>query len=132
MYTSTTSFSHTTLPPYLCFLWPLQVPSWLDLSNPRVTVVPHSSIFANASHLPTFNSNAIQANLANIPGLAPHFIMMDDDLFLTAPWTRSDFLGPDGGQVLTGKWAGMRGGRFDLRLCVRAYDTCAIEWGHTR
>lgn len=33
-----------------------------------MTVVPHSSIFRNASHLPTFNSNAIQANLVNIPG----------------------------------------------------------------
>jgi hypothetical protein len=45
-----------------------QVPSWLDTSHPRVTIVPHRSIFRNVSHLPTFNSNAIQANLASIPG----------------------------------------------------------------
>lgn len=47
----------------------LQVPSWLDVSNPRVTVVPHTSIFADAANqLPTFNTNAIEANIPNIPG----------------------------------------------------------------
>ena len=48
----------------------LQVPSWLNLTHPRVTLVPHSSIFSNPEQqLPTFNSNAIQACLHNIPGL---------------------------------------------------------------
>jgi hypothetical protein len=28
--------------------------------------------------------------------------MLDDDFFLTAPWTLADFVGPDGAQVLTG------------------------------
>lgn len=46
----------------------LQVPTWLNVSNPKVTVVPHSSIFFNTSHLPTFNTNAINANIINIPG----------------------------------------------------------------
>jgi hypothetical protein len=36
-------------------------------------------------------------------GLSDTFILMDDDLFLTAPWTLADFVGPDGGQVLTGQ-----------------------------
>lgn len=35
-------------------------------------------------------------------GLSDTFILMDDDLFLTAPWTLADFVWPDGGQVLTG------------------------------
>ncbi len=35
-------------------------------------------------------------------GLSDTFVLMDDDLFLTAPWTLADFVGPDGGQVLTG------------------------------
>ena len=39
----------------------------------RVTVVPHSTIFANQSHLPTFSSPAIEANLHHIPGLAPRY-----------------------------------------------------------
>jgi len=28
---------------------------------------------------------------------------MDDDWFLTTPWQMSDFVAPDGGQMLTGK-----------------------------
>lgn len=46
----------------------VQVPSWLDIHNPRVKIVPHSSIFEHPADLPTFNSVAIQANIANIPG----------------------------------------------------------------
>lgn len=38
-----------------------------------------------------------------LPGLSDTFIMLDDDFFLTAPWTLADLVGPDGGQVLTGK-----------------------------
>lgn len=41
---------------------------------------------------------------APFTGLSSHFVMMDDDLFLTAPWSREDFLGPDGGQITTGWW----------------------------
>jgi hypothetical protein len=44
------------------------VPTWLNPHLSRVTIVPHTSIFKNHTHLPTFNSNAIAANLANIPG----------------------------------------------------------------
>ncbi|KDO35678.1 hypothetical protein SPRG_18838 [Saprolegnia parasitica CBS 223.65] len=47
-----------------------QVPRWLDLSHPRITVVPHADIFPNASHLPSFASPAIESHLDNIPGLA--------------------------------------------------------------
>jgi hypothetical protein len=43
-------------------------PAWLDLSSPRVVLVTHSEVFGNASHLPTFNSNAIEAHLSHIPG----------------------------------------------------------------
>jgi hypothetical protein len=41
-----------------------------------------------------------------IPGLSETFIMMDDDFFLTEPWTLRDFITPDGGQTLTGDGAG--------------------------
>jgi hypothetical protein len=39
---------------------------------------------------------------------------MDDDLFLTAPWTLADFVGADGGQVLTGQHIAMQ--RLDVLL----------------
>jgi hypothetical protein len=35
--------------------------------------------------------------------------MMDDDFFLTEPWTLRDFMTPDGGQILTGDSAGTSG-----------------------
>lgn len=61
-----------------------QVPSWLDTKNPHVTIVPQESILpADAS--PIFNSCAIEASLANIPGLAEYFILANDDMFFNRP-----------------------------------------------
>ena len=66
-----------------------QVPTWLNTKNPRITIVPQESILpADAS--PVFNSCAIEACLANIPGLAEHFILANDDMFFNAP-VRPDF-----------------------------------------
>ena len=48
-------------------------------------------IFEHKENLPTFNSNAIEANLRNIPGIAPCFLYMNDDMFLGAPIQRSHF-----------------------------------------
>jgi len=59
-----------------------QVPDWLDTSNPRVSVVPHSAIFPNRSHLPTFSSPAIESNLFRIPGLSRRWLYFNDDVFL--------------------------------------------------
>ena len=44
-----------------------QIPSWLNMSHPKVEVVPHSRIFPNSSHLPTFSSPAIESNIHRIP-----------------------------------------------------------------
>jgi hypothetical protein len=59
-----------------------QLPAWLDLSHPRVTVVSHREIFGDAGRLPTFNSRAIESRLHRIPGLAEHFLYLNDDMFL--------------------------------------------------
>ena len=40
-----------------------QVPYWLDLDNPRITLITHDQIFQDPSHLPTFSSPAIEANI---------------------------------------------------------------------
>ncbi|XP_013859547.1 N-acetylglucosamine-1-phosphotransferase subunits alpha/beta, partial [Austrofundulus limnaeus] len=37
-----------------------QIPSWLNLDNPRVSVVTHQDLFLNHTHLPTFSSPAIE------------------------------------------------------------------------
>jgi UDP-N-acetylglucosamine-lysosomal-enzyme len=59
-----------------------QIPYWLDLSHPRLTVVPHSDIFPNKSHLPVFSSPAIEAHIHRIPGLSQRFIYFNDDVML--------------------------------------------------
>lgn len=40
-----------------------QIPSWLDMDNPRVTLVTHRDIFVNKSDLPTFSSPAIESHI---------------------------------------------------------------------
>lgn len=62
-----------------------QVPAWLDTDHPRIRVVTHDEIFPDASHLPTFNSHAIEANLHRIPGLAEHYLYLNDDVYLGRP-----------------------------------------------
>ena len=47
----------------------LKVPSWLNTKNEKISVVKHSEIFTNKSHLPTFSSPAIEINIHHIPGL---------------------------------------------------------------
>src|SRR5699024_11177654 len=58
-----------------------QRPSWLD-DDPRITVVDHRELFPDDSVLPFFNSHAIESVLHRIPGLAEHFLYLNDDVFL--------------------------------------------------
>lgn len=58
-----------------------QVPSWLNLAEPRLTVVDHEQLFAGAGTLPTFNSHAIGARLHHIEGLSEQFLYANDDMF---------------------------------------------------
>jgi stealth protein CR2/Stealth-like protein len=62
-----------------------QVPAWLDTEQPGVTVVGHREIFGDTGRLPTFNSQAIESRLHRIPGLAEHFLYLNDDVFLGRP-----------------------------------------------
>lgn len=67
-----------------------QVPWWWPASGRlgplRLQLVHHDQLWAagprrTASDLPTFNSNAIQAHVDRVPGLAQHFLLLDDDCF---------------------------------------------------
>jgi len=69
-----------------------QVPSWLNSTNDRISVVQHSEIFANQSHLPTFSSPAIEINIHHIPGLSDRFIYLNDDFFMLRPICPTDFI----------------------------------------
>lgn len=68
-----------------------QVPTWLNLDFPGVTIIPHEVIFPNVSHLPTFSSPAIESHLHRIEGLSKRFIYFNDDVFLGAPIFPDDF-----------------------------------------
>jgi UDP-N-acetylglucosamine-lysosomal-enzyme len=59
-----------------------QVPDWLNISHPKIRMVNHRDMFANKSHLPTFSSPAIEANLHRIEGLSKRFVYFNDDLLL--------------------------------------------------
>ena len=49
----------------------------------KITVVHHDEFYNNLQHLPTFNSESIEANMAYIKGLAEHFVYFNDDMFVT-------------------------------------------------
>ncbi|XP_045214372.2 exopolysaccharide phosphotransferase cps2G-like isoform X2 [Mercenaria mercenaria] len=73
-----------------------QIPDWLNLDNPRITIVTHKEIFPDKSHLPTFSSPAIECHIHNIKGLSNNFIYMNDDIILTSRLELSDFFTADG------------------------------------
>ena len=57
----------------------------------KVHVVHHDEIFEHASHLPSFSSHAIEANLWRIPGLCEKFIYLNDDMYVLQPLAESVF-----------------------------------------
>ncbi|MFF7359407.1 stealth conserved region 3 domain-containing protein [Streptomyces sp. NPDC008125] len=73
-----------------------QVPHWWTDGDGRARVVDHREIFDDPSHLPTFNSHAIESRLHHIPGLSRHFVYFNDDMFIGRTLTPSAFFHPNG------------------------------------
>jgi hypothetical protein len=71
------------------------VPHWL-LDHPKVTVVRSEEFFSDPSVLPTHNSQAVESQLHNIPGLAEHFLYSNDDMFFGRPVRPDMFFSPGG------------------------------------
>jgi glycosyltransferase involved in cell wall biosynthesis len=85
--------------PWVRHIWIVtdqQVPSWLDISHPKVTIVDHKEIFSDVDALPTFNSHAIESRLHVIPGLSENFIYFNDDFFAGRPLSPDLFFLPSG------------------------------------
>ncbi|PVD33947.1 hypothetical protein C0Q70_05209 [Pomacea canaliculata] len=81
-----------------------QIPYWLNLDCPRISIVTHEEIFPNKSHLPTFSSPAIESHLHRIPGLSDKFLYLNDDvMFGTEVWPE-DFFSHATGQKLYLTW----------------------------
>ncbi|GAB1598387.1 N-acetylglucosamine-1-phosphotransferase subunits alpha/beta-like isoform X1 [Argonauta hians] len=81
-----------------------QIPSWLNLDNPRLHIVTHEDIFMNKSHLPTFSSPAIEANLHRIPGISDKFIYLNDDVMFGKEVWPDDFYSHSTGQKVYLTW----------------------------
>lgn len=73
-----------------------QVPTWLDLTHPKIKLIRHDEIYDDQSSLPTFNSNSIISRLHHIDGLSEHYIYMNDDVFLGKPILPDEFFYPNG------------------------------------
>lgn len=58
-----------------------QCPKWLNLDNPKVEVIDHSSII-DKKYLPLFNSDPIEWNIDKIPNLSENFVYFNDDMLL--------------------------------------------------
>jgi Stealth protein CR2, conserved region 2/Stealth protein CR3, conserved region 3/Stealth protein CR4, conserved region 4/Stealth protein CR1, conserved region 1/LNR domain len=82
-----------------------QVPNWLRIDHPRLSVVTHDEIFVNKSHLPTFSSPAIESHLHRIEGLAERFVYLNDDVMFGAPVHPDDFITHSDGQKVFLSWA---------------------------
>jgi hypothetical protein len=94
-----------------------QRPRWLS-GDPRLSVVHHDEIMP-AEHLPTYNSTAIASYLHRLPGLAEHFVYIDDDMLFLAPVDRADFMDQASGRAIVRAWPKrmVRSGEFDPATC---------------
>nr|XP_012153616.1 PREDICTED: N-acetylglucosamine-1-phosphotransferase subunits alpha/beta isoform X2 [Megachile rotundata] len=81
-----------------------QIPSWLDMDNPRLTLITHEDIFLNKSDLPTFSSPAIESHIHRIPGISDKFLYFNDDVMLGAEVWPEDFVTQVGGQKVYLAW----------------------------
>ncbi len=66
-------------------------PVWLNKGHPKLNLLTHHDIFRVHSHLPTFNTNAIHANLDGIKALAEQFVLFDDDTLILRKTPSSHF-----------------------------------------
>jgi len=65
-------------------------PSFLE-HNDWVVQIDRCTLFTNKSHCPTKNGHAAYAVAPRVPSLSERFLLVDDDVFLTAPAQPSDF-----------------------------------------
>lgn len=111
-----------------------QIPSWLNLDNPRVSVVTHQDIFLNHSHLPTFSSPAIEAHIHRIPGLSQKFIYLNDDVMFGKDVWPDDFYTHSKGQKVYLTWPvpncaeGCPGSWIKDGYCDKACNNSACDW----
>ena len=77
-------------------------PAWLTDSPTfkNIVVIHHDEFFDARVVRPTYNSNVIEAQVCRISGLAEHFILLNDDLFITLPTRANDFFDSAGKPIV--------------------------------
>lgn len=111
-----------------------QIPYWLNLDHPRLTIITHQEIFTNMSHLPTFSSPAIESHIHRIPGLSEHFLYLNDDVMLGSEVWPEDFYSPASGYKVYLSWSlpecssGCPGSWLGDGYCDTSCNTTACEW----
>lgn len=95
-----------------------QVPKWLDISNTKVKIIDHKDIMP-AESLPCFNSALIEHFLYKIPGLAEHFLLANDDMYLNKAVTVDDFFTKEGFPIIRLERRPFRKFRWFWRVNVR-------------
>lgn len=75
-----------------------QKPAWLNTDHPKLVCVHHQD-YIPERYLPTFNSNTIELNLHRIKDLSEHFVLFNDDVFLTRP-VSPDYFYQEGNPIL--------------------------------
>ncbi len=70
-------------------------PDWINLDHPQIHWVDHEEVIPTAV-LPVFSSHSIESRLQHVPGLADHFLYLNDDFFLTRPTPASHFFESSG------------------------------------
>ncbi|KAB7503638.1 N-acetylglucosamine-1-phosphotransferase subunits alpha/beta [Armadillidium nasatum] len=81
-----------------------QIPNWLNLDHPRLSIVTHNEIFPDLSHLPTFSSPAIESHIHRISGLSEHFLYLNDDILLGDKIHPNDFYSSVSGYKVYLSW----------------------------
>jgi len=76
-----------------------QMPKWLNLNNPKITIIDHKEIIPN-EFLPLFNSRAIEYWLHKIPNLSEYFLYSNDDMFFGKPVEPSFFFDENKNPIL--------------------------------
>lgn len=76
-----------------------QIPEWLNVDNPKITIVDHTEIFPEDA-LPVFNSQAIESCIHKIKGLNEHFIVGNDDTLFVKPVSPDFFFKEDGRAIV--------------------------------
>lgn len=67
-----------------------QFPPFLKTEHEKLVWIRHKD-FMKPDFLPCFNSNSIELQIGNIPGLSEHFVLFNDDVFITKPVEKSFF-----------------------------------------